>query len=158
MTVHIVPALLADIPEVTRLVEALLCEIMEKIGEAAFQLETAHAMSCLKKALSMQKTRAWLAQEASTQQAVGVILVSESFAVYAGGIFGTITELYVQPAYRKYGIGKQLIDTVRLFGQQQQWKRLEATSPPLPEFADTVKFYQREGFGITGGRKLKVLL
>lgn len=152
------PAKLADIPIVTQLVEALLREIMEKIGEEAFQLDTTYAMTCLKTALSTQKSRAWLAYHAEKQEYVGVVLMSESFAVYAGGTFGTITELYVHPHYRNQGIGTGLITIAQRFGKQQGWKRLEVTSPPLPAFASTLEFYQREGFSITGGRKLKILL
>ncbi len=35
--------------------------------------------------------------------------------------------------------------------------RLEATTPPLPQFDKTLAFYVREGFFVTGGRKLKTL-
>jgi hypothetical protein len=45
-----------------------------------------------------------------------------------------------------------------LFGKARGWKRLEVTTPPLPQFEKTLAFYEREGFAITGGRKLKVLL
>jgi len=38
------------------------------------------------------------------------------------------------------------------------WKRLEVTTPPLPQFDNTLAFYEREGFAITGGRKLKLAL
>jgi len=38
------------------------------------------------------------------------------------------------------------------------WTRLEVTTPPLPQFDKTLAFYTREGFSITGGRKLKVVL
>jgi hypothetical protein len=32
------------------------------------------------------------------------------------------------------------------------------TTPPLPPFEKTLAFYEREGFAIAGGRKLKVAL
>jgi hypothetical protein len=38
------------------------------------------------------------------------------------------------------------------------WRRLEVTTPPLPQFDGTMAFYQREGFSIAGGRKLKLEL
>jgi hypothetical protein len=46
----------------------------------------------------------------------------------------------------------------KAFGSSRGWKRLEVTTPPLPQFDKTLSFYERVGFEITGGRKLKVLL
>jgi len=46
----------------------------------------------------------------------------------------------------------------RAFGASKGWTRLEVTTPPLPAFERTLAFYEREGFAITGGRKLKTLL
>lgn len=44
------------------------------------------------------------------------------------------------------------------FGAARGRKRLEVTTPPLPQFQSALEFYEREGFAVTGGRKLKVLL
>ncbi|MBE1443410.1 GNAT superfamily N-acetyltransferase [Paenibacillus sp. OAS669] len=38
------------------------------------------------------------------------------------------------------------------------WTRLEVSTPPLPAFVRSLAFYQREGFAVTGGEKLKLLL
>jgi len=43
-------------------------------------------------------------------QPVGVIMLNECMAIYAGGRFGEITELYVSPACRSKGIAPMLID------------------------------------------------
>jgi hypothetical protein len=32
------------------------------------------------------------------------------------------------------------------------------TTPPLPQFDRTLAFYAKQGFAITGGRKLKAVL
>jgi hypothetical protein len=46
----------------------------------------------------------------------------------------------------------------RRLGQSRGWRRLEVTTPSLPQFDRTMAFYQREGFTISGGRKLKLEL
>lgn len=87
-----------------------------------------------------------------------VIALYESYALYAEGAFGTIPELYVRPGFRSKELGFQLIAQAKSFGRSRGWKRLEVTTPPLPEFDKTLAFYEREGFAITGGRKLKIAL
>jgi epoxyqueuosine reductase len=44
------------------------------------------------------------------------------------------------------------------YGRHKGWKRLEVTTPPLPEFDRTFHFYETQGFDIAGGKKMKVLL
>jgi GNAT superfamily N-acetyltransferase len=78
--------------------------------------------------------------------------------MYAEGAFGTIPELYVRPAYRANRLGLDLVFQAKSFGASRGWTRLEVTTPPLPQFDRTLAFYEREGFSITGGRKLKVTL
>jgi GNAT superfamily N-acetyltransferase len=51
-----------------------------------------------------------------------------------------------------------LLDAARQYAVQQGWKRIDVTTPPLPAFQSTLAFYEREGFTITGGRKLKTML
>jgi hypothetical protein len=51
-----------------------------------------------------------------------------------------------------------LAQTVKDFGNDRGWKRLEVTTPPLPQFDATLAFYEREGFEISGGRKLKAVI
>jgi hypothetical protein len=46
----------------------------------------------------------------------------------------------------------------RLVAGKGGWKRLEVTTPPLSLFERSLSFYTREGFSITGGRKLKLAL
>lgn len=89
---------------------------------------------------------------------IGFITLCESHALYAEGTFGIIPELYVRPEYRSQGVGLSLVEQAETFGCTRGWKRLEVTSPPLPEFDKTLAFYEREGFSISGGRKLKLIL
>lgn len=87
---------------------------------------------------------------------VGVITLCESHALYAEGSFGIIPELYVRPQSRGGGVGARLLEAVTQVGLARGWTRLEVTTPPLPEFQRTLRFYENAGFGVTGGRKLKL--
>ena len=83
-------------------------------------------------------------------EAVGAITLAESFAIYAGGHFGIICELYVAPAYRSQGVGKKLLNAVKEIAKEKGWKRIDVTAPPEEKWVPTVKFYEREGFTFTG--------
>ena len=100
----------------------------------------------------------FLAREESTGEEVGFVSLTEVQALYAGGAFGIIPEMYVRPAYRCEGIGEALIRQAKALGAERGWTRLETTTPPLPEFERTLRFYEWQGFSITGGHKMKVLL
>jgi N-acetylglutamate synthase-like GNAT family acetyltransferase len=52
-------------------------------------------------------------------------------------------------------IGERLVQECKQFAVEMGWTRLEVTTPPLPEFDHTLRFYENRGFAITGGRKLK---
>jgi hypothetical protein len=54
---------------------------------------------------------------------------------------------------RSAGLGLRLPDAVSAHGA-----RLGMCAPRLPEFERTLAFYRRNGFEITGGRKMKHLL
>jgi GNAT superfamily N-acetyltransferase len=82
--------------------------------------------------------------------------VYQSYALYTEGVYGTIPEFYVRPSHRSRGIGTALLAESKKVGQARGWRRLEVTTPPLPQFDRTLVFYQRQGFTISGGRKLKV--
>jgi GNAT superfamily N-acetyltransferase len=96
-----------------------------------------------------------LVRDADRGEPLGFLALYESFALYAEGSFGTIPELFVRPAYRLNGVGAALLSEAKRMGQAKGWRRLEVTTPPLPQFDRTLAFDQREGFSISGGRKLK---
>lgn len=83
--------------------------------------------------------------------AVGVITITESLALYAGGYIGVINELYVVPEFRSEGVGKILLDAAKELATDRGWKRLEVTTPG-DDFAKTLHFYEREGFFRIGPR------
>ena len=44
------------------------------------------------------------------------------------------------------------------FGRARGWRRLEVTTPPLPQFDRTLRFYEANGFEPSGGKKLKAAI
>ena len=159
MNTHLIikKATAEDSHEIAVMVGELLNEIMNTIGVQAFNFNLDETSARLKSFLEQEKYFVFVAYNGDTDP-VGFVSLYESHALYAEGAFGTIPELYVRPAYRSQSVGHHLMEQVRLFGNSRGWKRLEVTTPPLPQFDKTLAFYEQEGFAITGGRKLKVVL
>jgi len=145
-----------DAPRVAGLVGELLAEITQAVGVSAFQFELAKSNAEAHRLIAAGGYIVFLA--ACEREPVGLVTLYESYALYAEGTFGTIAEFYVRPAYRSAGIGRRLAAAARDFGAERGWTRLEVTTPPLPIFERTLAFYEREGFAVTGGRKLKAPL
>ena len=68
-------------------------------------------------------------------------------APYLNFTFARVPHKWAGPSSR---VPKQSLSTSR------GWTRLEVTTPPLPQFDRTLAFYEREGFAISGGCKLKI--
>jgi len=90
------------------------------------------------------------------EEVVGIVTLSESISLYAGGHIGVINELYVVPEYRSEGVGKILLDAAKNLGEERGWVRLEVTTPG-DEYERTLRFYEREGF-ISIGPRYKYLI
>lgn len=141
---------------VAELIGELLAEITQAIGTQAFDFDLPRAIATASELMACERYIAFVARQQDAP--AGIITLCESHALYAGGSFGTIPELYVRAGSRGAGLGRGLLDAAKAFGAERGWTRLEVTTPPLPVFDRTLAFYQREGFAVTGGRKLKVLL
>lgn len=144
--------------EIAVLVGDLLQEIMDRIGIDVFHFDLQETQERLADFITTEKSFVFIASHETTGKIVGFVSVYEGYALYAEGAFGSMAELYVKPSYRSQGIGNMLIQSVKDFGNERGWKRLEVTTPPLPQFDATLAFYEREGFEISGGRKLKVVI
>lgn len=143
-----------DALAVATLVGELLAEIVNLVGVQVFDFDRVEASVRLKDYIEREKYFAFIARSGNMDVA-GVISLYESYAAYSGGTFGTIPELYVRPEQRARGLGLRLVSEAKAFAAARGWTRLEVTTPPLPQFARTLAFYEREGFAISGGRKLK---
>ncbi|MDO8893339.1 MAG: GNAT family N-acetyltransferase [Sulfurimicrobium sp.] len=157
MNLTIKKAATYDAHEIALMVGELLSEIMSTIGLQAFNFSLDETTSRLKDFIKREKYFVFVAQS-GTAGPIGFIALTESHALYAEGAFGTIPEFFVRPGFRSQSVGLRLVEEAKTFGLARGWKRLEVTTPPLPAFDKTLAFYEREGFAITGGRKLKVVL
>ncbi len=83
---------------------------------------------------------------------VGLITLNECAAIYAGGHFGEISELYVVPGYRSKSVGALLIETAITLGRRRRWPNIEVGAPSPPTWQRTVDFYLRHGFEEVGPR------
>jgi GNAT superfamily N-acetyltransferase len=149
MNIEIVQAVTKDL----NIIIALLKELYLELGEEAESIIFVNE-ELIKKILSSKKTIIYLAKIESGS-IVGLITLTESQAIYAGGSFGTIDEMYVIPEFRSNKVGLLLIEEVRSIGQQRGWKRIDVTAPTEKKWERTVRFYERCGFEFTGP-KLKM--
>jgi GNAT superfamily N-acetyltransferase len=83
---------------------------------------------------------------------VGVVTLNECAAIYAGGQFGEISELYVVPDGRSKNVGAQLIEAAAAFGRKRKWPFIEVGAPGGPAWQRTVDFYLKRGFEDIGPR------
>ena len=143
--------------EISKLVGSLLEEIMNAVGEKSFNFDIAETTKRLIEAIENKNYFVLVAKDDS-ETIVGCLTMYKSFALYAEGEFGTIAELFVSDNNRSKGVGHLLCEEAKKFGVKKGWKRLEVTTPPVEEFSRTLEFYQKEGFSIAGGRKMKLLL
>jgi GNAT superfamily N-acetyltransferase len=82
--------------------------------------------------------------------AIGVLTLTKSFALHAGGEYGVIDEMYVRRAYRGQGVGRQLVEAAMAIARQKGWFRLDVTAPEDEGGKRVVGFYERLGFEFTG--------
>lgn len=156
MSIQIAQAQPGDAAAVATLVGELLHDIMATVKDKAFNFQQADTEA---------RAAAWLRDghysvlvARDERKPIGFLGLYQSYALYTEGVYGTIPEFYVRPAHRSKGVGAALLEQARRLGQSRGWRRLEVTTPPLPEFDRTLAFYRREGFSISGGRKLKLEL
>lgn len=156
MTVQITPAGIEDTDAIATMVGELLHDIMAAVNDKTFGFHHDDTMC---------RARTWMKEGLYTvllakldSKPVGFLALYESYALYTEGIYGTIPEFYVRSPCRSQGIGSALLAEATQIGRLRGWKRLEVTTPPLPQFDRTLSSYQRNGFSISGGRKLKLNL
>lgn len=156
MTARIDSASPDDADVIASMVGELLHEIMAAVSVKAFNFDHHDTEARARTWLSDGSYLALLARIGGV--AVGCLALYQSYALYTEGIYGTIPEFYVRPSHRSQGIGTALIAESMKVAQARGWRRLEVTTPPLPQFNRTLAFYQRHGFSISGGRKMKLEL
>ncbi|MGY4509331.1 GNAT family N-acetyltransferase [Bradyrhizobium sp. USDA 3650] len=85
---------------------------------------------------------------------VGLIMLSESAALFAGGTYGIITELYVVPDQRSSGVAMRLIEAAVGLGTVKGWGQLEVGAPRQPMWSRSPNsaLYLKAGFAEIGPR------
>lgn len=141
---------------VARMAVALTEEISAALGARHFDLDVQATIELCRELLEEGRYLALLAELDGAF--LGFAGMSEGRALYAGGALATIEEFYVQPAHRSQRVGEALLQAAARIAHDRGWRRLEVCTPPLPEFERSLAFYQRNGFEITGGRKLKLVV
>lgn len=156
VTIRIHPALPQDADVIAAMVGELLDEISAAVGDKVFRFDSCDTEVRARTWLSEGSYMVLLARDG--EALVGFLALYQSYALYTEGVYDTIPEFYVRPSHRSRGIGAALIAESKKIGQARGWRRLEVTTPPLPQFDRTLAFYQHQGFAISGGRKLKLEL
>lgn len=158
MAIRITLAQSSDADVIAAMVGELLHEIMAAVKDKAFGFHQGETATRARTWIKDGAYTVLLARQERVAEPVGFLTLYESYALYTEGKFGTIPEFYVSPAHRSKGVGSALLLEAKRTGQVRGWRRLEVTTPPLPEFDRTLAFYQRHGFSVSGGCKLKVAL
>ncbi|GGK58719.1 GNAT family N-acetyltransferase [Amphritea balenae] len=139
----------SDAETVGAMVFKLLLELFPELTKSiSIEKTVADAHSLLQQG---SKVWAFIALSESNE-CIGLITLNECAAIYAGGSFGEISELYIKPENRSANIGTLLIDTAVEFGRNKGWSCFEVGAPDLPKWQKTVDFYIRYGFNIVGPR------
>lgn len=142
-----------EVPIVAALVMELTAEISLKSDGTKFQQDLVLTTGLCVDWMRDNRYRVLLAYVGD--EPVGVVTIAETYALYAGGQIGIIQECFVAASYRGRGVGRELIQAALAIGAELGWPCVELCTPPLPEFKQTIDFYQQHGFVPVGGRKMR---
>lgn len=147
--ITIVQAEPSEYEVVGKLVNHLLVELFPE--DEAYRKEERYISAA--KTILENEEKVWaLLAKTAIGEVMGVLTLNECTAIYAGGHFGEISELYVEKSHRSSGVGAKLIDAAKQFGLTRGWPEIEVGAPPQPEWKKSVDFYMRQGFKISGPR------
>ena len=139
----------AGLEQNEKIIELVVKLLMELEGDSAEFEGIDRAKVLTDWSRNREKVHAFLAKT-EDDRVVGISTLVETFAIYAGGSYGVIDEMYVDPEFRSAGVGKMLIDAVKEFGREKNWLRVDVTAPPEEQWKRTVRFYEKQGFVFTG--------
>lgn len=140
-----------DITEVRCLMEKLYLELGEEKESIQF-LDN----QLIQNLLSNNRTIILKAVD-NENNIIGLLSLTESQAIYSGGNFGAIDDMYVIPKFRSKGIGAKMLDHVKEIAKEKKWKRINVTAP-TENNKYTIQFYNQNGFVFTGPKmKYKIL-
>ncbi|MDF2449787.1 MAG: GCN5-related N-acetyltransferase [Bacteroidota bacterium] len=149
MDISIERATQKDIHEILLLLKELYTELGEEKESVIYLNE-----EFLKNILNSEQTEIFLAKTPDHQVA-GILTLTESQSIYAGGTYALLDEMFIVPQYRNSGIGTSFIKKMKEMGKQRSWKRIDVTAPTEERLNKAVNFYEKCGFVFTGP-KLKL--
>lgn len=82
---------------------------------------------------------------------------NDRFALYAGGPFGQITELFVAPQARRLGLASLLLDHAQHAVLRAGGTSVEISIPSPDTHPGTLAFYAAHGYALRGPRVSKTL-
>ena len=153
---HIRLAAIQDAEHIAVMVKELTDEISHRTGARHFDIHVEETASWCRRFLDAGRYEAYVAVQ--EPDVIGFVALCESHALYADGTFGIIQELYVRAGFRGAGTGDALVEAAKRHAKKKGWTRLELCTPPVPDFEPVVSFYERLGFSVTGGRKMKLTI
>ena len=140
----------ADAEVVAQFVWRLLDELSD--GAAP---EQADVLAVAHRTLLLETVTGLLAY--SGEVPVGLMMLNECAAIYAGGRFAEISELYVEPELRSHGVAASLVHDAIELGKARDWQRLEVGAPDQPAWKRTFDFYLGNGFAEVGPRLRRLI-
>ena len=149
--VRIERALAGDLDSAIQLLKELYIELGEEEDSVKY-LDP----ELLQKLTETGMTEIYLARTDSLKT-IGIMTITECQAIYAGGKYGLIDEMYIKPDFRSHSIGKQLVEKAKEIGEEKRWNRIDVTAPTEERWKRTVAFYEKSGFVFTGP-KMKLIV
>lgn len=142
----------------SKLVSELICELLKDFNDRSgsnFVIDSSKIETTCKELLPRENFAGFIAINNKTNEAQGLITISQASAIYNGGDFGVITELYVDRNTRSNGIGKLLIEFALEFARTKNWSKIEVGAPNKEQWPRTIDFYKKNGFE-EKGPKLRI--
>ncbi len=158
MEITVRRALPNEAPLVAEFALRLADEISERTGVASFDRDSQQIIDLCRDFMERGFYTAFFALDGATQKPIAAANLCESHALYAQGSFGIIQEFFVEPAFRSQDVGAALLGAIHDFARERGWTRVELCTPPLPEFSRTLGFYEKNGFKVSSGRKMRQLV
>ncbi|MBX7046662.1 MAG: GNAT family N-acetyltransferase [Ignavibacteria bacterium] len=131
----------------TGLIKFFLSELYIELGEEQESIVflTDELISSM---MNNGKTQVFLIED--NEKFIGLLTLTESQSIYAGGKYGVIDEMYMLPEYRSKQAGELLVNKAKEIAIEKKWKRIDVTAPTEERWKRTVAFYEKCGFVFTG--------
>ena len=143
LTFEIASATENDSEVIVKLLSELYLELGEEKESIAFL-----SGEFIRFIINTEVTKIYLVRE--EHQYIGIFTLTESQAIYAGGKYGIIDEMYISPDFRQKKIGEDILKYIFQIALKNNWKRVDVTAPTDEKWIRTRKFYEKNGFVFTG--------